>query len=167
MIKSKAFLCVMLEENIDLSISVSHEPIIVHADTVQMEQVLVNLVSNAMDAMPGGGLLSMSTDIVDIEKGFLHANGMAQPGRYGRITVTDTGIGIDKATLAHIFEPFFTTKDVGKGTGLGLSMVFGIIRQHQGFIVVNSDPGKGSTFYLYLPLVNTEGLRIALQETAG
>ncbi len=158
MIKSKAFLCMMLNENIDLSISISDKPIIVHADTVQMEQVLVNLVSNAMDAMPGGGLLSISTDIVDIDQGFLHAHGVAQAGRYGRITVADIGVGIDKATLAHIFEPFFTTKDVGKGTGLGLSMVFGIIRQHQGFIAVNSEAGKGTTFSLFLPIVENEGL---------
>jgi signal transduction histidine kinase len=121
-----------------------------------MEQVLVNLVSNARDAMPSGGILSISADIVDIDQGYLHAHGVAQGGRYGRITVSDIGAGIDQSTLAHIFEPFFTTKDVGKGTGLGLSMVFGIIRQHQGFIAVNPEAGKGTTFSLFLPIVDDD-----------
>jgi signal transduction histidine kinase len=156
MTKSRVLLGMILNENIDLSISVSDKPIIVHADALQMEQVLVNLVSNAVDAMPSGGLLSISTDMVDIDRGHQHSGGVAEAGKYGRIMVSDTGVGIDNAALAHIFEPFFTTKDVGKGTGLGLSMVFGIIRQHQGFIDVNSKSGKGTTFSLFLPVVDSE-----------
>ncbi len=157
-IKAKAFLSMMLAEDIELSITACDKPIIVLADGVLMEQVLVNLVSNARDAMTGGGLLSVSTDIVDMDRDFLHAHGVAQPGRYGRISVADVGVGIDQAIKTRIFEPFFTTKEVGKGTGLGLSMVFGIIRQHQGFIDVNSESGKGTTFSVFLPVADCEGL---------
>jgi signal transduction histidine kinase len=156
MIKAKASLRMMLDEHIELSMSICDKPIFVQADEVRMEQVLVNLVSNARDAMPGGGLLSIGTDLVDIDREFLHAQGVAQPGRYGHISVTDKGVGIDHATLARIFEPFFTTKDVGKGTGLGLSMVFGIIRQHQGFIDVSSEFGIGTTFSIFLPIAENE-----------
>jgi signal transduction histidine kinase len=158
MVKAKAFLSMMLDENIELNISICDEPIVVLADEVLMEQVIVNLVSNARDAMPNGGLLSISTDIVDMDREFVHVHGAAQPGRYGRISVADMGVGIDQATMARIFEPFFTTKDVGKGTGLGLSMVFGTIRQHQGFIDVNSEAGKGATFSIFLPVVDNDGL---------
>ena len=156
-IKAKAFLSMMLDGDIKMSISTSDQPIVVLADSVQLEQVLVNLASNARDAMPGGGLLSVRTDMVDMDREILLAHGTAQPGRYGRISVADMGEGIDPATLARIFEPFFTTKEVGKGTGLGLSMVYGIVRQHQGFIAVNSALGKGSTFSIFLPIADAEG----------
>jgi signal transduction histidine kinase len=156
MMKAKTSLSMMLDKHIELSISICDKPIFVLADGVRMEQVLVNLVSNARDAMPHGGLLSIGTDLVDMERKFPHAHGMAQPGRYGRISVADKGVGIDQATLARIFEPFFTKKDVGTGTGLGLSMVFGIIRQHQGFIDVNSEIGKGTTFSIFLPIADNE-----------
>jgi signal transduction histidine kinase len=158
MAKAKAFLSMMLDENFELSISIRDEPIVVLADEMLMEQVIVNLVSNARDAMPGGGLLSISTDMVDMDREFLHAHGVAKPGKYGRISVADMGAGIDQAILPRIFEPFFTTKEVGKGTGLGLSMVFGIIRQHQGFINVDTEFGKGTTFSIFLPIADDEGL---------
>ena len=108
--------------------------------------------------MPCGGLLSLRTDVVELDREFLLAHGVAQPERYGRISVADMGTGIDQATLARIFEPFFTTKDVGKGTGLGLSMVYGIVRQHHGFIDVNSELGKGTTFSIFLPIANEAGV---------
>jgi signal transduction histidine kinase len=151
-IKAKAFLCMILNSSFELSVSICDRPIAVRADSVQLEQVLVNLTSNARDAMPGGGFLSISTDLVEMDREFLHTHGVAQPGSFGRISVADMGTGIDQATLTRIFEPFFTTKDVGKGTGLGLSMVYGIVRQHQGFIDVNSEPGKGTTFSIFLPI---------------
>ncbi|HET6420095.1 MAG TPA: ATP-binding protein [Geobacteraceae bacterium] len=156
MLKAKAFLCMMLDENIELDVSIFDKPIIVLADDVLMEQVIVNLASNARDAMPQGGPLSISTGISNLEREFPHAHGVAQPGRYGRISVADGGVGIDRAILPRIFEPFFTTKEVGKGTGLGLSMVFGIIRQHLGFIDVESEAGKGTTFSIFLPVVDSE-----------
>ncbi len=156
MLKAKAFLSMMIDDDIELKISVCDEPIVILADEVLMEQVIVNLVSNARDAMPHGGLLSISTDISDMDRDFLHAHGVAQPGRYGRISVVDGGVGIDQAIMPRIFDPFFTTKDVGKGTGLGLSMVFGIIRQHRGFIDVKSEAGKGTTFSIFLPVAEND-----------
>jgi two-component system, cell cycle sensor histidine kinase and response regulator CckA len=121
----------------------------VRADSGQIEQVLVNLCVNARDAMPGGGRLSIRTSDVVLTDD--------RPGRYALIEVADTGIGMDRATLAQAFEPFFTTKEVGQGTGLGLSMVYGVVRQHNGILRVESEPGRGTTFRLYFP-VTTDSL---------
>jgi len=148
----EAMLRRLLTENVDLVIRTSPDIGFVKADPVQMEQVLINLVVNARDAMPKGGRLIIATegcagrkDLGDKEKIF------ASP--YATLSVSDTGIGMDAVTRARIFEPFFTTKEIGKGTGLGLATVYGIIKQSNGHIEVESEPGKGSTFRISLPSV--------------
>ena len=123
----------------------------IHADPIQLEQVLMNLGTNAADAMPDGGILSIRTENVRIEAGASDAFSEMQPGRYVLLTATDSGFGMDNKTLKHIFDPFFTTKGVGKGTGLGLATVFGIVKSHSGHIRCRSVPGKGTSFQLYFP----------------
>jgi signal transduction histidine kinase len=157
-LKAENFLPLMAGKKIRVSIMVCESPLIALADEVLLEQVLVNLVANARDAMPGGGVLSINTDLVEMNREFPLATGTAQPGRYGRISVTDMGVGMTENTRARMFEPFFTTKEVGEGTGLGLSMVYGVIRQHNGFIDFSSRIGNGTTFRLLIPLISDETL---------
>ncbi len=123
----------------------------VRADPVQMEQVLMNLAVNAADAMPGGGLLSIQTRKTVLSASHTLGPQTAPPGSYVVLSVSDTGAGIDPAMTERIFEPFFTTKEQGKGTGLGLSTVYGIVNQHNGYIVLDSKPGEGTTFDIYFP----------------
>jgi DNA-binding response OmpR family regulator len=123
----------------------------VKADPNQLEQVLMNLVINARDAMPTGGLLRVSTDMICLRRNDQQLQVGMEPGLYVRISVTDTGTGMDAGIQSRIFEPFFTTKPVGQGTGLGLSTVYGIVKQSEGFVSVTSVLGKGSTFHVYLP----------------
>ena len=139
-------------EDINLQTALSDAEMTVKADSGQIEQVLMNLATNARDAMPKGGSLVMQTEPVMISNDSVREQLDLQPGMYALISVTDTGIGMDEETIRHIFEPFFTLKEVGKGTGLGLPIVFGIIKQHNGGIDVSSEPGKGSVFKIYLPL---------------
>jgi hypothetical protein len=106
--------------------------------------------------MPDGGVLTITTDLVDMNREFTLATGTAQPGRYGRISATDMGIGMTDSTRGSIFEPFFTTKELEKGTGLGLTMIQGVVRQHNGFIDFSSRVGSGTTFRILIPLVNEE-----------
>ncbi len=142
----------LIGEDIDLAVQTVERPLIVMADAGQIEQVLMNLATNARDAMPRGGLLTIATQEVDLDEGFMRAHPFGPPGRYAHITVSDTGTGMDAGTRERIFEPFFTTKEFGKGTGLGMSIVYGIVKQHAGSISVYSEPGRGTTFKIYLPL---------------
>ena len=125
----------------------------IEADPTQLEQVLMNLCLNARDAMPTGGSLELSTEHVEIQPGEQHRAPFLLPGIYVLARIRDTGIGMDEATQARLFEPFFTTKEPGQGTGLGLAVVYGIVKQHQGVIRVQSQPGQGTTFLLYFPAV--------------
>ncbi len=153
------FLMRVIGEDIEFKIHLSDKDLIVMADRGQIEQVLMNLATNARDSMPAGGILTIKTERVDI----VGLNGYIKPGSYAVITVSDTGRGMDEATRLRIFEPFYTTKETGKGTGLGLSIVYGIIKQHNGEVNVYSEPGKGTTFKIYLKLIDTriEGTKVS------
>ena len=125
----------------------------VKADPVQIEQVMLNLGSNAADAMPDGGKLIIGTENVTLSEEFTQDHWGAKPGKYVLITVSDSGCGMDKETIEHIFEPFYTTKEVGKGTGLGLASVYGIVKSHDGYISCSSEKNHGTTFKIYLPAI--------------
>jgi PAS domain S-box-containing protein len=145
----------IIGEDIELKTMLVNVNLPVLVDAAQIEQVLLNLATNARDAMPEGGYLVIQTEEINIDKAYAKANLFESPGKYAVLTVSDTGIGMDQNTKENIFEPFFTTKEVGKGTGLGLAMGYGIVKQHGGNINVYSEPGKGTTFRVYLPMVNS------------
>lgn len=151
--QSEKLLRRMIREDIELRLMLCDKDLIVMADGSQLEQALMNLTTNARDAMPAGGALIIETRQDDINEAFVSAHGYGKPGRYAVISVSDTGKGMDTATREKIFEPFFTTKELGKGTGLGLSMVYGLLKQHNGFIDVYSELTRGTTFKIYLPLI--------------
>lgn len=150
--KVEKLLTRLIGEDIELKTDLADKKLTVIADSGQIEQVLMNLASNARDAMPDGGVISIKTWGIELDERFLTAHEYGQIGNYAVISVSDTGMGMDKSTADRIFEPFFTTKEVGKGTGLGLAMAYGIIKQHNGFITVYSESGIGTTFKIYLPL---------------
>ena len=150
----------LIGEHIDLCFNEKADQPMVEADAGMMEQVLMNLVVNARDAMPKGGRITISTAHADLETAQAAANPVRRPGRFVCLAVSDTGSGIDAATLKRIFEPFFTTKEVGKGTGLGLATVHGIVAQHKGWVEVDSEVGQGTTFRVYLPAVNRSPVKI-------
>ncbi|MCJ7603786.1 MAG: response regulator [Desulfobulbaceae bacterium] len=150
-------------EDIKLNLTLSEQVLTIMADSGQIIQVVMNLVTNARDAMPDMGTLTICTESAHLDEEFVQMYGYGEPGSYALLSVTDTGVGMDEKVRKRIFEPFFTTKEEGMGTGLGLSIVFGIIKQHNGYIHVYSEPGRGTTFKIYLPLL-TAG---AAEEKAG
>ncbi len=143
----------VIGEDIEIKTRLCRQDLPVLADSMQIEQVMMNLATNARDAMLTGGLLLIETDLFEMGEDFMKTHAYGKPGTYALIAVTDTGIGMDEVIRAKIFEPFYTTKEVGKGTGLGLAMVYGIVKQHNGYIDVYSEPDKGTTFKIYLPLI--------------
>lgn len=145
----------LLREDIEFIMQLSNSPLPVLVDAIQIEQAIMNLATNARDAMPHGGRLELSTSQVELNAAQAADLGLTSGGRYAVISVRDTGKGIDESIRSKIFEPFFTTKDVGKGTGLGLSMVYGTVKKHDGCIYLETEPGKGSAFRIYLPLIKT------------
>jgi PAS domain S-box-containing protein len=147
----------LVSEDIDLITNL--DPLLGHikADSGQMEQVIMNLVVNAADAMPQGGLLTIATANANVNAAYARRYIGLEPGTYVALTVTDTGVGMDPETLSHIYEPFFTTKAKDKGTGLGLATVYGIVQQNKGYISATSQVGKGTTFQIYLPRLEQAG----------
>jgi CheY-like chemotaxis protein len=143
----------IIEEHIDLALNLCEAQWKVKADRSRIEQAIVNLAINAKDAMPKGGTLTIETRNIQIDDRTAKINPEISPGAYAVLSIKDTGHGMDRETMARIFEPFFTTKEVGKGTGLGLATVYGIVMQSGGQIHVDSEPGHGTTFTIYLPRV--------------
>ncbi|MDI6801666.1 MAG: PAS domain-containing protein [Thermodesulfovibrionales bacterium] len=146
----------LIKENIKIKTMLTDKDLIVVANAGQIEQILLNLATNAQDAMPKGGILTIVTEVVDLNEEFIKAHGFGELGRYALISVADTGSGFDQNIKERIFEPFFTTKGISKGTGLGLSIVYGIVKQHQGYIDVHSEVGRGSIFNIYLPVTTAK-----------
>ncbi len=144
----------LIGENVEFITSLTPEAAHTRADAGQLEQVLMNLVVNAKDAMPNGGTLTIQTEKIVVDENHRREPTFIRPGHYVMLSVSDTGMGMDKETQSRIFEPFFTTKEKGKGTGLGLSTVYGIVKQSGGYVMVQSEEGRGTTFQIYLPRVD-------------
>jgi signal transduction histidine kinase len=150
-LQSTSLLRRVIGEHITITVETASDLHVTLADPSQIDQVLVNLCLNARDAMPKGGRLVLETTNIEITEEYCRFATYAQPGSYVLLSVSDTGVGMDAETIEQIFEPFFTTKEMGKGTGLGLATVYGIVKQHNGFLNVESEPGKGTIFQIYLP----------------
>jgi PAS domain S-box-containing protein len=154
----------LVNEDVSLTTALAPDLGKIKADPGQVDQVVMNLVLNARDALPQGGAITVASRNVELSEADLSAHPGGRPGSYVLLSVADTGCGIDETTQAHIFEPFFTTKEVGKGTGLGLATVYGIVQQAGGFIEVDSQPGRGATFKVYFPRVASGEWRVATGE---
>ncbi|HXX53606.1 MAG TPA: PAS domain S-box protein, partial [Thermodesulfovibrionales bacterium] len=156
----------MVKRNIAVKVSYDEGIPPVSGDSNHIEQVIMNLMVNAADAMPEGGTITVTTSFRDLQKGAMHIHPLLSPGKYVSLKVSDTGVGIPEAIRSNIFDPFFTTKKHGKGTGLGLAMVYGIVKEHRGAINLESQVGKGTTFEIYLPVSTRELPRIAKPQPA-
>jgi two-component system cell cycle sensor histidine kinase/response regulator CckA len=148
----------LIGEHIEVIMTLTDRNPTVMTDRSQIEQILLNLATNARDAMPEGGILKVQTEIIEMDAVFRNKHGYGVPGQYVLLTVSDTGTGMDEETKGKIFEPFFTTKELDKGSGLGLAVTYGIVKQHGGYIDVETLPGKGTTFKIYIPVAETEAL---------
>ncbi len=144
----------LITEDVELKLDLNAHDAVAVVDPSQLDQVMINLVANARDAMPQGGRITVATCVVSLDDDFVKRHDQDKTGDYVLVSVTDSGIGMEENIVKRIFDPFFTTKEVGKGTGLGLSMVYGIVRQHNGIIEVDTKTGKGSAFRIYFPLFN-------------
>jgi len=149
----------LIGEHIELIMTLTDKNPTVMADRSQIEQILLNLATNARDAMPKGGILTLQTEIIEIDEVFRNKHGYGVPGQYALLTVSDTGMGMDEETKGKIFEPFFTTKELDKGSGLGLAVTYGIVKQHGGYLDVETFLQKGTNFKIYIPVVETTALR--------
>jgi len=154
----------LIGEDVELRAELDREIDSVKADPTQVQQVIMNLAINARDAMPGGGTLTIKTENVSLTKKDCKSLHEARPGKYVLLSVSDTGSGIDHDVIDRIFEPFFSTKEIGKGTGLGLSVVYGVVSQHEGWIDVESEIDKGTTFYVYLPVTTAQATELKEKE---
>jgi PAS domain S-box-containing protein len=154
----------LLGEDVELEVRVGEGDFMVLADRSQLEQALINIAGNARDAMPGGGLLTISLQQVHLDAEDVKARGYGVPGVYNVIAVADNGIGMDQAVQARLFEPFFTTKEVGKGTGLGMAIVYGIVKRHDGYVNCYSEKGVGTTIRIYLPQLQSVPLEAGVEE---
>ena len=134
----------------------------INADPGMIEQILVNLIVNAREAMPQGGQIFIATESISIDAAYVETHSEARPGEFVCLTVSDTGMGIYPEYLPRIFEPFFTTKEAGKGAGLGLAIVYGIVKQHHGWVVVSSQLGKGAVFKIFLPAQASDAAKILI-----
>ncbi len=155
-LRVKKLIARLIGEDVEVRTVLSGADITAMGDSGQIEQVLMNLATNARDAMPEGGRFTIETAVAELDTAHIKRYGYGKSGTYGLIAVSDSGMGMDEAARSNIFEPFYTTKEVGKGTGLGLSIVYGIVKQHNGYIHAYSEPGRGTTFKVYLPLIPAE-----------
>jgi signal transduction histidine kinase/ActR/RegA family two-component response regulator len=160
----RSLLARLVGEDVEFRIHTESEELVVVADELQIEQLIINLVANARDAMPAGGVLTIATESAEISEGQRVKGEAVKPGNYAKLTVSDSGVGIDESIMEKIFDPFFTTKEVGKGTGLGLSIAYGVVKQHSGFIEVDSQVGSSTTFNVYLPVIESVVERKKLEQ---